>query len=408
MIGSLRRKFISISMISIFIVFSCIFISLMVFTKIQTNRSVDMLVDTISSNDGVFPKFDPSKQRMLVQMPYSDVITEETQFSTRFFSVWLDDEKQIVNTNMDSVSTITEQDVEDYTDKVLKRGKERGWIGDYRYRIMDTENGTTVVFVNGNTYNNTSNRLLFTALLVLLGSASLILILTIVVSKRAVRPVAESYEKQRQFITDANHELKTPLTLILSNLDIVESELGKNEWLDDIRSEGERMGLLINQLVTLSRMDESTDSVMREEFNLSSAVADTVSEFESLAEERGHTLTSSISPSVYYYGDESLIRRLTAILLDNAIKYCDAGGNIQLSLTCRRHPVLIVENTYQDVDKLELNRLFDRFYRADKARTFSGSFGIGLSIAQSIVKSHKGNIAVYKKSGIIGFRVELK
>lgn len=408
MIGSLRRKFISISMISIFIVFSCIFISLMVFTKIQTNRSVDMLVDTISSNDGVFPKFDPSKQRMLVQMPYSDVITEETQFSTRFFSVWLDDEKQIVNTNMDSVSTITEQDVEDYTDKVLKRGKERGWIGDYRYRIMDTENGTTVVFVNGNTYNNTSNRLLFTALLVLLGSASLILILTVVVSKRAVRPVAESYEKQRQFITDANHELKTPLTLILSNLDIVESELGKNEWLDDIRSEGERMGLLINQLVTLSRMDESTDSVMREEFNLSSAVADTVSEFESLAEERGHTLTSSISPSVYYYGDESLIRRLTAILLDNAIKYCDAGGNIQLSLTCRRHPVLIVENTYQDVDKLELNRLFDRFYRADKARTFSGSFGIGLSIAQSIVKSHKGNIAVYKKSGIIGFRVELK
>lgn len=408
MIGSLRRKFISISMISIFIVFSCIFISLMVFTKIQTNRSVDMLVDTISSNDGVFPKFDPSKQRMPVQMPYSDVITEETQFSTRFFSVWLDDEKQIVNTNMDSVSTITEQDVEDYTDKVLKRGKERGWIGDYRYRIMDTEDGTTVVFVNGNTYNNTSNRLLFTALLVLLGSASLILILTVVVSKRAVRPVAESYEKQRQFITDANHELKTPLTLILSNLDIVESELGKNEWLDDIRSEGERMGLLINQLVTLSRMDESTDSVMREEFNLSSAVADTVSEFESLAEERGHTLTSSISPSVYYYGDESLIRRLTAILLDNAIKYCDAGGNIQLSLTCRRHPVLTVENTYQDVDKLELNRLFDRFYRADKARTFSGSFGIGLSIAQSIVKSHKGNIAAYRKCGIIGFRVELK
>ena len=408
MIGSLRRKFISISMISIFIVFSCIFISLMVFTKIQTNRSVDMLVDTISSNDGVFPKFDPSKQRMPVQMPYSDVITEETQFSTRFFSVWLDEQKQIVNTNMDSVSTITEQDVEDYTDKVLKRGKERGWIGDYRYRIMDTEDGTTVVFVNGNTYNNTSNRLLFTALLVLLGSASLILILTVVVSKRAVRPVAESYEKQRQFITDANHELKTPLTLILSNLDIVESELGKNEWLDDIRSEGERMGLLINQLVTLSRMDESTDSVMREEFNLSSAVADTVSEFESLAEERGHTLTSSINPSVYYYGDESLIRRLTAILLDNAIKYCDTGGNIQLSLTCRRHPVLTVENTYQDVDKLELNRLFDRFYRADKARTFSGSFGIGLSIAQSIVKSHKGNIAAYRKSGIIGFRVELK
>ena len=122
------------------------------------------------------------------------------------------------------------------------------------------------------------------------------------VSKWAVRPVAESYEKQRQFITDANHELKTPLTLILSNLDIVESELGKSEWLDDIRSEGERMGLLINQLVTLSRMDESTDSLIQGDFDLSNAVADTVSEFQGLAEEHHYTLTSSISPSIQYHG----------------------------------------------------------------------------------------------------------
>ena len=274
--------------------------------------------------------------------------------------------------------------------------------------MVATEDGTTVVFVNGSMYENTANRLLVTALFVLLGSAALILILTIVVSKRAVRPVAESYEKQRQFITDANHELKTPLTLILSNLDIVEAEMGKNEWLDDIRSEGERMGMLINQMVTLSRMDESTDAPVQADFDLSGAIADTVSEFQGLAEERHFVLISFISPSVHYHGDESLIRRLISILLDNAIKYCDADGNIQISLTCRRYPVLTIENTYKDVDRLELNRLFDRFYRADKARTFSGSFGIGLSIAQSIVKSHKGNISAYKKSNVIGFRVELK
>ena len=335
-------------------------------------------------------------------------MAEETRFSTRFFSVWLDDQQEIVDINMDAVSTITEQDVEGYIEKVLKKDTERGWISDYRYKVTDTENGTTVVFVNGIIYKNMANRLLFTALFVLFGSAALIVILTIVVSKWAVRPVAESYEKQRQFITDANHELKTPLTLILSNLDIVESELGKSEWLDDIRSEGERMGLLINQLVTLSRMDESTDSLIQGDFDLSNAVADTVSEFQGLAEEHHYTLTSSISPSIQYHGDESLIRRLTAILLDNAIKYCDPDGKIQLSLTCRRYPVLTVENTYKDVDHLELNRLFDRFYRADKARTFSGSFGIGLSIAQSIVNSHKGNISVYKKNDMIGFRAELK
>ena len=370
MINSLRKRFISISMISVLVVFSGLFFFMLVFTRMQTNRSLDMITDTIASNDGVFPKFDPSNRRPPMQLPYWDVITEETQFSTRFFSVWLDEQQQIVDINVDAVSAITEQDVEGYMD--------------------------------------TANRLLVTALFVLLGSAALILILTIVVSKRAVRPVAESYEKQRQFITDANHELKTPLTLILSNLDIVEAEMGKNEWLDDIRSEGERMGMLINQMVTLSRMDESTDAPVQADFDLSGAIADTVSEFQGLAEERHFVLISFISPSVHYHGDESLIRRLISILLDNAIKYCDVDGNIQISLTCRRYPVLTIENTYKDVDRLELNRLFDRFYRADKARTFSGSFGIGLSIAQSIVKSHKGNISAYKKSNVIGFRVELK
>ena len=408
MIGNLRKKFILISAISIFLVSSGIFFFLLIFTGMQINRSLDVIADTIASNNGVFPEFRPSDHRPPAQPPYWEIITEETKFSTRFFTVWLDPDQEITDINIDSIASITEEDVERYAEKVCKKGETRGWISDYRYKATDTGDGITIVFVNGSMYKNMENRLLFTALLVLLGSAALILMLMIVISKWAVRPVAESYEKQRQFITDANHELKTPLTLILSNLDIVESELGKNEWLDDIRSEGERMGLLITQMVTLSRMDESDASLVQTEFNLSSAVADTVSEFQSLVEDRRHILRSSIAPGIIYHGDESMIRRLTAILLDNAVKYCDAGGTIQLSLTCRRYPVLTVENTYKEVDHLELNRLFDRFYRADKARTFSGSFGIGLSIAQSIVKSHKGTISAYKKDNIIGFRAELK
>ena len=264
------------------------------------------------------------------------------------------------------------------------------------------------VFVNGNMQQNMTFRQLFTAFLVLLGSALLILMLTVLISRRAVRPVAESYEKQKQFITDANHELKTPLTLILSNLDIVESEVGKNEWLEDIRSEGERMKLLIDQMVTLSRMDESDAPEAVSDFDLSGAVLDTVSEFAPLAAERGKALSADIAPDLPYRGDEALVRRLTAILLDNAVKYCDPGGVIRVQLYHRHHPVLIVENTCADVDNLELDRLFDRFYRADKARTFSGSFGVGLSIAQSIVKNHHRGIHAYRKGQMIGFRVDLK
>ena len=265
-----------------------------------------------------------------------------------------------------------------------------------------------MVFVNGSMNWAVTTRLLVTAFLVLLGSALLILLLTVLLSKRVVRPVAESYEKQKQFITDANHELKTPLTLILSNLDIVEAELGQNEWLDDIRSEGERMGLMINQLVALSRMDESQAHMVRSAFDLSAAVEDTVSEFQPLAAERGKKLQTSIEPGIRYEGDEGLIRRLASILMDNAVKYCDEGGEIRVEVCQHRHPVLIVENTYAQVDQLELDRLFDRFYRADKARTFSGSFGVGLSIAQSIVRSHRGSIHAYRKGNTIGFRAELK
>ena len=249
-----------------------------------------MLTDTISSNDGAFPPVESSQHQPPSRFPYLDVITKETPFTTRFFTVWLNEEQEIVHINMDSVATISKSDIERYARKVASRDSERGWISDYRYKAVDTQNGSIMVFVSGTMYQNTTNRLLFTVFLVLLGSAALILILIILISKPAVRPVAESYEKQKQFITTANHELKTPLTLILSNLDILESEFGKSEWLDDIRGEGERMGLLINQMVMLSRMDESNVHLENSDFSLSGAVEDTVSEFQGLAEERGYTI----------------------------------------------------------------------------------------------------------------------
>ena len=194
----------------------------------------------------------------------------------------------------------------------------------------------------------------------------------------------------------------------MSNLDIVEAEFGKNGWLDDMRSEGERMRTLINQLVTLSRMDEDQVNLCLWSFNLSDAALDTVSEFQPLAAGSKKELTADIRPSVSYYGDEGLIRRLLAVLLDNAVKYCDEGGSISVAVYRKRHPVIVVENTCQHVDRLELDRLFDRFYRADKSRPYDGSFGVGLSIARAIARNHHGDITAYKKDQLIGFKAELK
>lgn len=409
MIYSLRKKFILVSAASIVIVFSIIFTVMFITNRIQLNNTMDTLADAIASNNGIFPEFDTSVQPLPSEgFSYSDVITEETRFSTRFFTVWLDGDNHIINLNMDSVYSISEEKAKEYTEDVLEDGTKRGWVSEYRYKIFEAESGKAIVFVNGTMNHMMANRFLFALLFIIIGSSLVVLVLIILISRKVVRPVAESYEKQRQFITDANHELKTPLTLILSNLDIVESEIGKNEWLDDIRSEGERMSVLVNQLVTLSRMDEDQNNMTVSRFDLSSTIADIISEFEVLATDRHKELIADVAISIYYKGDEGLIRRLMSILLDNAVKYCDNGGQIQVSLYEKRNPVIVIENTYSNVDDIDLGRLFDRFYRADKVRTFDGSFGVGLSIARAIVKNHHGEILVYKKKQVIGFKVELK
>jgi len=407
MIYSLRKKLIRISGVSVITVFIIIFVAIYIVSTHQLNTAMDTLTDRISSNDGIFPEID--EEHPLPPRGFPNFITEETKFSTRFFTVRYDRSEDIVSVDIESVASVTEENARVYAEEAMDRNKERGWIEGYRYKIYQTSMGQAIVFVDGNMNRSMTTMLLVAAGAVLVLSLAVILILIIIFSKRAVRPVAESYEKQKQFITDANHELKTPLTLILTNLDIVEAEMGSNEWLDDIRAEGERMNELVKQMVTLSRMDEDQTDMSRQNFFLTDAVTDTISEFQILSEERGKPIKASVQSGVTYYGDEAGIRRVVSILLDNALKYCDPGGEIFISLTERHRPVLCVKNTCNSVGTLELNRLFDRFYRADPSRTFTGSFGIGLSIAKAIVQKHQGEISAYKKdSGHIGFRIILK
>lgn len=411
MIYRLRKKFIVITAASVGIVFALVFGGIYFAGRLQLNHSLDMLADVIAMNDGVFPDFNREETPAPPGgFPQGQFLTPETQFSTRFFTIWVDGDGNILRENVEHISSVSEAEAGDYAKMALDMGKERGWLSDYRYKVSETEYGRLVVFINGETSKAMTNRLLYTVFFVLAGSFILILLLILLISKKAVKPAAESYEKQKQFITDANHELKTPLTLILSNVDIVESELGRSEWLDDIRSEGERMGALINQLAALSRMDEDHANLTVTEFNLSEVASDTVSEFAGLAAEKHKRLAAVIEPSVWYRGDEGLVRRLLCILLDNAVKYCDLDGAIQVNVWAKgRYPVITVENSYRNVEKEELNRFFDRFYRADKARTFNGGFGVGLSIAKGIARKHKGDIVAYQKdSAQIGFKVTLK
>ena len=410
MIYRLQRKFILICTVSVLAVVTLVFGVILVLNISSMNKNIDVLVDRVSEGGGRFPiPFDESEmpeRRPPMENPNFDFITSETPFATRHFSVFFDGEGNVDKTFTDSIYSIDEAQAVEYAKSVVQDGDERGWISNYRYKLFSTENGAAVVFVDGSMSRSATVQSVTIAGFVLLGCAALVLVLIFLLSKRAVRPIAESYEKQKQFITDANHELKTPLTLILANLDIAEDELGKNEWLEDIRAEGHRMTELVNQLVALSRMDEDGGDVSFSEVNFGDLVQQTVSEFEPIVKDREKRLLASIDNNVICNGDEALLHRLVGILLDNAIKYCDAEGEINITLKGGRKVMLTVENTYKAVDEIELNRLFDRFYRADKARKFIGGYGIGLSMAKSIVEKHKGEVSVYKKDEkTIGFKV---
>lgn len=413
MIHRLQRKFILICAISVLTVLLLVFSLITAFQITSMNRNLDILADSISEGGGKFPsrftKDPPAPPHKQNLQPNFNFITPETPYATRHFSVFLDQAGNPLKVNTDSIFSVSKEEAVALAQKIAAKGHIRGWESHYRYKYVSTDSGSAIVFVNGSMNLSALMQSLSITALVLLGCGLLVLILIIFFSGRMVKPVAESYDKQKQFITDAGHELKTPLTLILTNLDIAESELGQNEWLSDIRSEGLRMTELVNGLVSLARMDEEKRSLSMTSIPLDELTNEMISAFRPLSEQRNKPILAQIHDNIHVQGDGALLRQLLSILFDNAIKYCDKGGEITVSLTQQKQTVLKVENTYAAIDTVELDRLFDRFYRSDPARSYAGGYGVGLSIARAITEKHHGTITAYKKDhNHIGFKVILK
>lgn len=407
MLKKMRRRFIGAAMAA----FSAVIVILLCAVNLWNWHSVvgqlDQTIDMLQSPapGGALRPFSPDK-------PPADPLDQfspEVQYMIRFFAVECDADGQVQAVDQDFIASVTQQTAEEYTAAVLEKGKTRGFYQGYRYAVDRQADGITLLFLNAEREVHSLVTLLLTTGLIAAACLLAVLVLVTAFSRRAIAPYLRNLETQKQFITNAGHELKTPLTAIITSADVLSMEQADNEWVQGIRQQAGRMGKLITQLVALSRLDEENPLPDKAVFSLSDAVWETAEPFSSMAAARGLTYAQEIADAVQIYGDRTAVQQMVSILLDNAVRYADEHGQIALSL-CRRgrKAELTVSNTCRQAEEIDTARLFDRFYRADESHSgrVAGT-GIGLSIARATAEAHSGAISVRRDGENMVFRVEL-
>ncbi|MBE6817924.1 MAG: HAMP domain-containing histidine kinase [Ruminococcaceae bacterium] len=404
MIKQLRKRFITVSIAAVAGVMLLLFATLNIGNYISTTKKLDNTIAMLTENQGTIPDFGEEKggePKPEGGRDFRGQFNKETRFDTRFFTVTFDADGNELGSDLGKIATVTQENVADYIAIAQNHGAGNAYTGDYRYGVTQNEDGSfSAIFVHAEREISSLKTVLFTSLGATVGCILLISVLIILFSKKAMEPVAESYRKQKQFITDASHELKTPITVIGTSLSVLEMEVGKQKWIDKAKAQCDKLRDLVNSLVTLSKMDEEKP-LQKQNFNISEAVAETVDSFADFAAESGHPLQTEIAPALTYCGDAYAVRQLTSILIDNAIKYASDGTPIAVTLQkAKKGVVLTTANECDNLDTAELDKLFERFYRADKVRSGEKSgFGIGLSIARSICEAHGGSIRAASTAG---------
>lgn len=392
MIKKLRIKLIIAAMVSLFIVLVVVMGSVSILNYRELVNKADRTLSILKENDGVFP--DMSGIDKDKHFKKEHFVSPELPYESRYFSVFLNDNGEAIAVNTGKIAAVDTSAAIEYAKLVLRGGHTKGFTDSYRYIMYDSGAETHIIFLDcGRSISTFRTYMLIGEAVSIVGFLA-VLLLVILFSRHIVKPFAENYEKQKRFITDAGHELKTPLTIIDADAEVLEMDCGGNEWIDDIRAQTRRLADLTNDLILLSRMEEEQYGSQMIEFPLSDIAEETAKTFQVLAKTQNKTLISEIRPMISMYGEEKAIRQLINILLDNAVKYSDPGGEIDISLEKQKNQIrLRVSNTTGFISRDSIEHLFDRFYRTDKSRNSqTGGYGLGLSIALAIVNAHRGKI----------------
>ena len=329
-------------------------------------------------------------------------ISDETPYETRYFVVNYDLEGSFSSADLGRIASVDEEEALEYAAKAYTSSGSKGFIDNYRYLVTENTECTRIIFLDATSRMASTRSFLLISIIIAAAGWLIMAVIVVILSGRIIKPFADNYEKQRRFITDAGHELKTPLAIISADVEVLEMDMEEeNEWLDDIKGQTKRLTELTNELVMLSKMEEAPDKAQWVEFSLSDVTEETVNPFRSRAIAEGKTLAMNITPMITMNGQEKAIRQLISILMDNACKYSLPESEIKVTLRASgKNAVLEVYNKCAPVTKEQLSHMFDRFYRTDESRNSStGGYGIGLAIARAVTDGHKGKIQASTDDG---------
>ncbi|WP_051638483.1 sensor histidine kinase [Butyrivibrio sp. NC2002] len=432
MVKKLRRKFVITAMLSLLVILVVLLSVINISNYVQIKNSADETLQLLADNDGFFPemmknprKMDDAKDGETPPSPpeNKDIFNEkmaynrtlEMPFMTRYFFVRTDEDGNTKEIDTGHIAAVSAEDAENYKTEVLKnKNILRGYVNNhYRYLISKQEDGSyLVLFLDCSNSIYSANRLLISTLFIGMVALVAMLILVYLFSGRAVAPVVESLEKQKRFITDAGHELKTPLAVISANVDVIELESGKSEWTESVKNQIKRMNGLVKNMLSLSRMEEENIHLVFSEINISDIIRTSAESFQAVAESKNLKYEKNIEDGIMIMGDKNGIGQLSSLLIDNAMKYVGGEGNVFVFLerdAKKKHVIFEVANTCDSLPEGNLDKLFDRFYRGDSSRSRdTGGYGIGLSVARAIATSHGGTIEALRGGDhTIKFKVRL-
>jgi signal transduction histidine kinase len=400
MIELIRKRFIKVSMLSSGII---LFVILALINTLNYFSTVNRMDIMLSSQNRI--AFDKNYMGNMNNSSRGNQSTNQRKMlmgnqRSNVFYVELDINGNLINSNLDNSSIFEVNEIVNLASAALKTGKEKGFIYDFRYLVLSNTNSNYVAFIDAQSDLYTLKYNIIFSLIVYLIGLIVIFFLVKALTIPAVRPIEESYNKQKRFMTDIMHEIKTPLAIIETNTEVVEIDYGKSEWTKSIRNQIHYLKDLLDELVTLLKMDEHPVDLIKNKVDFSEIIEDALTGFEPTFNKKGITMDIDCDESVEINSNEDSLERLVSILLENALKYTSGDNTVSIKLKKQNKKILFeVENSIDSIVKGEHEEYFDRFYRSDSSRNSSlGGHGIGLSIAKEIVTQNKGKINAFSNN----------